>query len=418
MRAMVQIRFIEADEIHAFRRAVGFGFGREPGTDEGHIARYPELNPADLRLAAFDRGRVVATFGSYDLELTMPGRRRMAIAGTTQVTVHPTHRRRGILTEMMARHLDQALERGQPAAGLWASEETIYGRFGYGPAAWSYDIRVPYRAAASPPPPDDVTVHPCTADEARPAVVDLYERTLLDHPGRYGRSELWWTERHFTDPERRWDGAARRRWLVAERDGEPVGTAAFVPRPTERAEGTTEIVELTGIDEDARRALFHVLANVDLYRNVRWSTASLDEPLLLRLDRFRSVERRRGDTLWLRPLDVAASLTGRRYEQPGTVVLRVVDEGGPAHGTYRLHVDDRPIEADPAEPPLFEAEVAATSEPAEVELPVATLGRLLLGGASAATLDRAGLLSGSARAVDVVDRLFATRRAPNCIEVF
>jgi predicted acetyltransferase len=36
---------------------------------------------------------------------------------------------------MMAMHLRQAVERGRPLAGLWASDERIYRRFGYGASA-------------------------------------------------------------------------------------------------------------------------------------------------------------------------------------------------------------------------------------------------------------------------------------------
>ncbi len=36
---------------------------------------------------------------------------------------------------MMQDHLREVHERGEPIAGLWASESSIYGRFGYGPAS-------------------------------------------------------------------------------------------------------------------------------------------------------------------------------------------------------------------------------------------------------------------------------------------
>ena len=50
----------------------------------------------------------------------------------TVVGVLPTHRRRGVLTEMMRTQLEDVRERGEPIAALWASEEVIYRRFGYG----------------------------------------------------------------------------------------------------------------------------------------------------------------------------------------------------------------------------------------------------------------------------------------------
>ena len=51
------------------------------------------------------------------------------------MTVAPTHRRRGVLTAIMRRQLDEMQAAGrEPVAALWASESSIYGRFGYAPA--------------------------------------------------------------------------------------------------------------------------------------------------------------------------------------------------------------------------------------------------------------------------------------------
>ena len=43
------------------------------------------------------------------------------IVGTTLVAVLPTHRRRGCLRSMMARHLRKSRDRGDLAAALWAA---------------------------------------------------------------------------------------------------------------------------------------------------------------------------------------------------------------------------------------------------------------------------------------------------------
>ena len=76
----------------------------------------------------------------------------MPIAAVTLVGVQPSHRRRGILTQMMRRQLDHAHERGEPVAALWATEGSIYPRFGYGLATTSVSIeadrdRMRFRAA-------------------------------------------------------------------------------------------------------------------------------------------------------------------------------------------------------------------------------------------------------------------------------
>ena len=59
----------------------------------------------------------------------------MSVAGVTAVGVLPTHRRRGLLTALMRRQLDDVRAAGESVAALWASERVIYGRFGYGLAA-------------------------------------------------------------------------------------------------------------------------------------------------------------------------------------------------------------------------------------------------------------------------------------------
>ena len=44
---------------------------------------------------------------------------------------------------MMRAQLDDVRERGEPIAALWASEETIYGRFGYGLASLRHQVTLP-----------------------------------------------------------------------------------------------------------------------------------------------------------------------------------------------------------------------------------------------------------------------------------
>ena len=44
--------------------------------------------------------------GEHALTLSVPGGASLAMAGTTEVTVRSTHRRRGILRSMIERHLE------------------------------------------------------------------------------------------------------------------------------------------------------------------------------------------------------------------------------------------------------------------------------------------------------------------------
>ena len=74
--------------------------------------------PPDRRTAALvvrDGDTIVRTAGSFPFRLTVPGGARVPMAAVTMVTVHPTHRRRGVLRQMMDEQLDDVARRGEPA---------------------------------------------------------------------------------------------------------------------------------------------------------------------------------------------------------------------------------------------------------------------------------------------------------------
>src|SRR5215217_3140176 len=90
----------------------------------------------DRSLGLLDGNRFAATAGIYSFEMAVPGG-VVPTAGITWITVAPTHRRRGLLTAIMRRQLDEVHAAGrEPVAALWAAESSIYGRFGYAPASW------------------------------------------------------------------------------------------------------------------------------------------------------------------------------------------------------------------------------------------------------------------------------------------
>ena len=121
-------------------------FGRA-SPDEGHADRLMRVLPAERVYAAWDGDRVVGGLGSYPLRLTVPGG-RVPAAGVTVAGVLPTHRRRGVLRTMMRALLDACRQQGEPLAYLWATEDTIYGRFGFGLASFAGEIDVPRERSA------------------------------------------------------------------------------------------------------------------------------------------------------------------------------------------------------------------------------------------------------------------------------
>src|SRR5438876_8088934 len=115
-------------------------FGASLPTDE-ELTVSSEITEFDRTLAFFDGAELVATAGIFSCEMTLPGG-TLPCGGVTRVAVVTTHRRRGLLTAMMRRQLDDMHERGEPLAALYASEAPIYGRFGYGLATYQAAMEI------------------------------------------------------------------------------------------------------------------------------------------------------------------------------------------------------------------------------------------------------------------------------------
>src|SRR5437763_3700984 len=142
--------------------------------DREHL---PKLMPTDRIHCAFDDGRPIATAAALPFELTIPGGRQLPTGGVTWVGVLPSHRRRGVMTQLMRRQLDDLHERGEPLAALWASEAAIYGRFGYGVAAPAFELSggtANFRYRGNEEPGGGVRL--VYREEARGAVPPISER--------------------------------------------------------------------------------------------------------------------------------------------------------------------------------------------------------------------------------------------------
>ena len=83
------------------------------------------------RIGAYFGETLVGQLAVIPMRLSVPGT-FLDCSALTFVGVLPTHRRRGVLTSMMERALADADAANRPVAALWASEGTIYGRYGFG----------------------------------------------------------------------------------------------------------------------------------------------------------------------------------------------------------------------------------------------------------------------------------------------
>ena len=187
----IDIRPIERDELEAFARAQSISFGRD--FDPARLPQREQMFEFDRSLAAFDGGELVATAGAFTYRMGVPGG-DLPTAGVTMVSVKPTHRRQGILTELMRRQLLDVHERGEPMAALWATESAIYGRFGYGPAAESHDLRIDrVRTQLMPSAAPAGRVRYVDEAAAREQWPELWERVRAGQPGMMPRTPAYFT---------------------------------------------------------------------------------------------------------------------------------------------------------------------------------------------------------------------------------
>ena len=118
-----------------------FGWPREPAQLR---TKRPIVDLARYLVAEW-AGEPVGGTGSYAFELTLPGGVQVDAAGTSDVGVVPTHRRRGVASELMRTQLRSFADAGTPVAVLHASEAGIYQRFGYGPCTRWRQVRIDAR---------------------------------------------------------------------------------------------------------------------------------------------------------------------------------------------------------------------------------------------------------------------------------
>lgn len=408
-------RVPDVDEMEAFFRPVWRGFGN-PSPDDDHLTDERLLWEPARSLGALDGDDWVGGTGAFTMDLTLPGGAAVAAAGVTMVGVASTHKRRGILTELMRRQLDDVAAGPEPVAILTASESVIYGRFGYGLATTGVRRRLAVGRSTFRP---DVGAAPgrlrqLTIAEARAALPAAYERTRSTRPGRVHRSEAWWDTHVFHDRERHRDGATAL-YVLAHLDdaGAVDGWAShrIVMDWVDRLPSSRVLVsDLVAPDDLVQLALWRGLLDIDLSVEVDALHVAVDDPLPLAVADPRRVRTSElTDWLWLRILDVPAALGPRTWGAAGGVVLEVVDRFRPASGG-RFAVE---AAADGS------GTVAPTSAPADLTLGAEELGALALGGTAPSALARIGrIVEDRPGALARADALFRTPRAPHCATMF
>lgn len=358
----VDLRTLTPPDVEPAFASLERAFGGTPHPDDVPV-ELSVVDPARF-YAAYDGDAPVATAGSFDFTMTVPGG-PVPVACVTWVGVLPTYRRRGILDALMTRQLADLHASGTAVAALWATEAAIYGRYGYAPSAWMLNVTVPSSAALrSPVEPGPLRL----VDPDSPEVRETYAAVAARTPGWPQRDDAWWAFR-LHDPEHRRDGGSPLQCVVTD-GGYALYSTAMRWQEALPA-GTVRVRELAATTSAAAARLWRYLLGLDLMREVQVFAVAPDDALLLDLlaePRVASAKLR--DCLHVRLVDVPAALAARRYAADVDVVLEVAADRHCAWnaGRWRL-VGDRDG-----------ADCTATTDEPDLVVTVQDLGAAYLGG--------------------------------------
>jgi predicted acetyltransferase len=393
----------DRDELSRAFYGIGQYFGRFP--QEDMLDRWTRIHELERMHAAFDGDEIVGGAGAYTFDMSVPGG-SLPCGGVTVVGVYPTHRRRGVLRSMMDAQLRDIHDRGEPIAALWASEETIYGRFGYGLAAWCGEMKLPREWSAFAKPLERRgRTRLVTPEEALELFPPVWEELRKQRPGVFARPPAWWEVRALRMPPEQ--EANPKRFVVLELDGVIAGYAIYrthLEFDGAVSTGRTEVIEAIATSPEATAELWRYLLDIDWSATITAPLLPPDHPLFLLLANPRRLFYTTGDSLWIRLVDVGAALSGRTYADGGRIVFEVRDAVCPWNEGRWL---------------LENGEASRTEEAADIALDVDVLGSAYLGAVSFAELRNALRLEElQPGAVERADALFAWRPLPWCPEIF
>jgi predicted acetyltransferase len=380
-------------------------FGSVP--DDELWGSYGQLFELDRMHIAWDGSTVAGAASAFSFDMSIPGA-TVPTAGVTVVGVFPTHRRRGVLSALMREQLDDVHRRGEPMAALWASEEPIYPRFGYGLASLSATLRIDReRTAFRPGVEARGRVRLVSAQEAARIFPEIYERVRREVPGMLSRSPLWWEVRHLSDPKNQRGGGGVKNYAVLELDGRDAAYATYrFHQKWEEgsAVGRAAVLSAIGDSPQATAEIWRFLLDLDWTAVIETTMLPVDHELLLLLQQPRRARLRIGDALWVRLVDVEAAFAARSLNDGEPVVLELEDAFCSWNtGRYELSPEG----------------LTRTTAAPELRLTAEHLACTFLGGFTMTDLHRAlrveELVPGACRRADV---LLATPRKPWCPEIF
>ena len=396
---------VSAEDVGAAIAPIFHYFGVTP--PEQAVTNFTTLMTPSRVLLAQDGPDTIGGCGSFPLQLTTRGG-HVAACGLSMVGVMPTHRRRGVLRAMMRQIFADCRARDEAVAYLWASDERIYGRYGFGLTGFSGDVAISRdHTAFVLPHTQGARIRRVSPAEALETASRIYAAVTSRTPGAFARSADWWRLKSLTDPAWRRHGGGELQCALLDFDGEPAAYALYrMNFDTERGvpTGTVQVIEAVGDTPRADAAIWRYLLDMDWTATIKADYLPLDHFLLLAAQQPRRLNLRLRDGAWLRVVDLPKALAARSYGPGEPVVIEIDDADCPWNtGRWLIGCDG----------------VQRTDRNADIRCAIDALACIYLGGFTWRQLVASGRAQSNSEDATVrADRIFETGAAPWCPEIF
>lgn len=317
----MHIRQVRDEEFLQWRIAVRASLGTHTTPEDTVFMRAHRVE-IDRLLVCMDGDTMAGSGGADSFDMTLPGGAQVPVAGVAYITTAATHRRRGIHRAIMKRIHDDARKRGDMAAILWASQSSLYGRYGYGNTMpvhnWHIDLR--HTEFESAP---EWTGHYVKAerDEIIPLMTEAYERTRPNRTGMVTRTaKRWQYEIHPVHTKDEFFIA-----YVEGNDALAYARYTIDQDPEDEFRGTMHVVEAVAATDAAHAAIWRFLFDQELVHEIKAHARPVDDPLVWMLAEPRRLRRKLTDAIWLKFLDIPGMLEKRTYPVEDSLILQVSD---------------------------------------------------------------------------------------------
>ena len=317
----MEIRQVQDEEFYRWRVAVRASLGDHTTPEDTVFMRNHRVE-IDRLLVCIDRDTMAGSGGADSFDMTLPGGAQVPVAGVAYITTAPTHRRRGVQRSIMRRIHDDARDRGDAASILWASQSSLYGRYGYGNSMPANDWHIDLRHTAYEHAPEWKGHYvKAEREEAIPLMTEAYERTRIKRAGMVTRTaKRWLYEIH---PVKTKDEF----FIIYMEGDDALAYARYTIEvdPDDEFRGTMHVVEAVAATDAAHAALWRFLLDQELVHELKAHARPVDDPLVWMLAEPRRLQRTLKDAIWMKLLDIPAMLEGRTYPVEDSLVLQITD---------------------------------------------------------------------------------------------